>query len=208
MRRQLSPTGRGVFAKRTRYTLTASQLGLAAANGAGRRCERRLTATSPEPGRRETVAMAGAVELSSEAFGDDRRKHLEFIQNVIARMSSASSVAKGWCLTVATGALGFAVTQQSRSVALLGLLSVVLFGLLDTRYLREERKFRCLYEDARFGRVAVYEMRAHDYTVKSAPHYNDRCAWRHVVTSWSLWAFYGPLIAVAVAVFVRACLSR
>lgn len=39
-----------------------------------------------------------------EHLTDDQRKHLDFIQAVIARLSTSSSTAKGWGLTVAMAA--------------------------------------------------------------------------------------------------------
>ena len=138
-------------------------------------------------------------------IGDDRRKHLDFIQAAVGRMAAASSVAKGWCLTVATAAFGYALKQDSGSVALLGISAVVLFGYLDARYLREERKFRALYEDARKARVEVYDLRTRPYVDKRDPKYDAGCAWLCVLRSWAVWTFYLPLIAVGVAVLVSSC---
>lgn len=135
---------------------------------------------------------------------EDRRQHLEFIQTVVGRMFSASSLAKGWCLTVATAALGFALTNDSRAVGLLGTFAVLQFSFLDARYLREERKFRALYEEARLGRVDVYDMRTSPYVEKDHARFDRQCQWRWVLKSWSLWAFYGPLLVVAIAVVIRA----
>lgn len=139
---------------------------------------------------------------------DDRWKHLEFIQTVIGRMSTASTLNKGWCLTVAIAALGFAVTKNSRSVGLLGGFAVFMFGLLDARYLREERKFRALYDDARRGRIAVYEMETREYSERGTARFSEACHWWSVLQSWSLWEFYGPLVVVAIAVVARAWISR
>ena len=154
--------------------------------------------------------MASGEELTpfTGEGAEDRRKHLEFIQTVVGRMFTASSLAKGWCLTVATAALGFALTKNSRAVALLGLFAIGLFGLLDARYLREERKFRALYEDARKGSVDVYDMQTAPYLASSSGRFASNCQWRSVVRSWSLWAFYGPLILVALAVFTRAWMNQ
>lgn len=123
-------------------------------------------------------------------------------------MSTASTLAKGWSLTVATAALGFAVTKNSRGVGLLGGLAVLLFGFLDARYLREERKFRALYEDARSGRVAVYDMNTQPYIDSNGPRFAAACGWRSVLRSWSLWGFYAPLLAVAAAVVVRGWVNQ
>ena len=76
---------------------------------------------------------------------EDRRKHLEFIQAIIARMSAASASAKGWLLPVVTAAYGYALTKDSWPVALLGLGASVMFAFIDAHYLDEEKKYRRLY---------------------------------------------------------------
>jgi histidine triad (HIT) family protein len=138
---------------------------------------------------------------------EDRRQHLDFIQTVIGRMSTTSTLAKGWCLTVATAAFGFAVTKNSRGVGLLGGLTVVLFGFLDARYLREERRFRALYDDARCGRCVAYDMNTQPYVESDNDHFDANCTWPSVMRSWSLWAFYGPLLLVTAVVVVRAWIN-
>lgn len=149
-----------------------------------------------------------ADEGVSTNTSEERRQHLEFIQTVIGRMSTASTLAKGWCLTVATAALGFAVTKNSRDVGLLGGLAIALFGFLDTRYLREERKFRSLYDDARVARVEIYDMSTEPYVTSGGARFADNCRWGSVLRSWSLWAFYGPLLLVAAAVVTRALVNH
>jgi hypothetical protein len=154
----------------------------------------------PSKGRARLVDVAGN--------GDDRRQYLEFIQTVIGRMSTVSTLAKGWCLTVATATLGFAITRQSVGVGLLGALGVLLFGLLDARYLREERKFRALYDDARKGCSDAYDMNTRPYGQRRDSSFSSSCAWRSVLTSWSLWGFYGPLLLVAAVVVGGAWINR
>ncbi|MCP4383100.1 MAG: hypothetical protein GY798_17035 [Hyphomicrobiales bacterium] len=135
-------------------------------------------------------------------LGDDRRKHLEFIQSAIARMSTTATLAKGWCLTVSVAALGFAVNKNSVGVGLLGALAVALFGILDARYLREERKFRALYDDARRNKIDVYDMGTLRYAQPSSSSFTSACRWSGVLRSWSLWAFYGPLLVACAAAVV------
>lgn len=127
---------------------------------------------------------------------DDQRKHLDFIQAVIARLSTSSSTAKGWGLTVAMAVFGFSASKAIPFVAVLGLITVCFFGVLDCYYLREERLFRELYNDARKGQIEVYSMD------KNA--YRDRCLRREVVRSWSVAGFYGPLALVGAIVLVWA----
>jgi hypothetical protein len=127
---------------------------------------------------------------------DDQRKHLDFIQAVIARLFSSSSTTKSWGFTVAMAAFGFAATRSVPFVAVLGEIAVLFFGLLDSYYLREERLFRALYDDARRGRIEVYSMDKNTY--------RDRCPWPAVVRSWSVIGFYGPLALVGAAALIWA----
>lgn len=90
--------------------------------------------------------MTGADSPHPPVDPDDRRKHLDFIQTVVTRMSAASTTTKSWLLPVVTATYGFALTQKTASVAVLGLGAVLLFAFLDANYLRQERAYRRLYK--------------------------------------------------------------
>jgi hypothetical protein len=145
-------------------------------------------------GAEQADSTSGAGPLS-----EDQRKHLDFIQAVIARLASSSTAAKGWGLTVATAAFGFSATKAVPVVAALGLVVVIFFGILDSYYLREERLFRYLYDDARQGNVEVYSMNKNDYA--------NECKRRSVIRSWSLLGFYGPLLLVGLGALVWSILG-
>lgn len=122
---------------------------------------------------------------TTQSLSDDERKHLDFIQSIVARLSSSSMTTKGWGLTVAIAAYSFAASEKTAEVAVLGSFAALLFGALDTRYLREERLFRCLYDDVRHGNVEPYAM--------TKDCYRDRCPSAAVFWSWSIAGFYLPL---------------
>lgn len=70
------------------------------------------------PGHRSSCGLAtvsparcGASGSGPLSVSEDQRKHLDFIQAVIARLASSSAAAKGWGLTVATAAFGFSATK-------------------------------------------------------------------------------------------------
>jgi histidine triad (HIT) family protein len=131
---------------------------------------------------------------------DDERKHIDLIQAAVARMASASSTAKGWLLPVVTATYGYALTQDDPQVAGLGLAAVLLFGTLDAHYLRQERAFRALYRAAVERRVPVYEMNSGRFFGKPNRDEDDErhenCKWRHVIFSWSVGGFYGPIVTL------------
>lgn len=123
---------------------------------------------------------------------DDQRKHLEFIQGVIARQSNASSTAKGWSLTLAGAAFGFSAVNDKWYLALLGCVVLGAFSVLDAYYLHAERQFRDLYENARLGAIEDYVMSPHLATPSRQRHETYR--------SWSILGFYGPLLVAGAVV--------
>lgn len=149
------------------------------------------------------MLVQGAEQAGSpsgaEPLSEDQRKHLEFIQAVIARLASSSTASKGWGLTVATAAFGFSAAKFVPVVAGLGLVVLIFFGILDSYYLREERLFRYLYDDARQGNVGVFSMNKNDYSSK--------CKRRSVIRSWSVLGFYGPLLLVGLGVLSWSILA-
>jgi hypothetical protein len=144
-------------------------------------------------------AEQGSRASGEEPLNEDQRKHLEFIQAVIARLASSSTATKGWGLTVATAAFGFSATKAVPVVAGLGIVVVIFFGILDSYYLREERLFRYLYDDARRGKVRVYSMNKNEYSSK--------CKRRSVIRSWSVLGFYGPLLLVGLGALMWSILG-
>ena len=148
--------------------------------------------------------------------GEDVRKHLDFIQAIVTRMSAASSTAKGWLLPVVTATYGYALTKHAESVALLGLLAVVLFMFLDAHYLRQEQAYRKLYDAVarRTRDVPLFSLNVAD---AYDPHPGPGTGWERlraglnrwfpgwrVWLSWSIAPFYGALLVVGLVVWWSA----
>lgn len=118
---------------------------------------------------------------------DDMRKHLDFIQGAITRLAGNSFVIKGWALTVSAAIYSFAANDRDWRVALIGVLPGAVFWGLDAYYLRRERQFRELYDDARCGRVDLYVMDPRPYEA--------RVPVPEVLWSTTLKVFYGVIVA-------------
>lgn len=88
-------------------------------------------------------------------------------------------------------AFGLSTAGAIPFVAVLGMTTMIFFGYLDCRYLREERLFRQLYNEARRGKVEAYSMDRRPYL--------DRCPWSSVLKSWAITGFYAPLMLVGSA---------
>jgi len=141
-------------------------------------------------------------------MSEEQRQHLGFIQTVIGRMSTGSAVAKGWAITIAVATFGYAGTKHSITVALGGIAAVALFAILDTRYLREERRFRMLYDGVRHGAVASYDMNAGAYCKALPPAEAVKCSLRTILLSWSVRDFYGVIEIAGIAILVWAALHQ
>ncbi|GAA3043029.1 hypothetical protein GCM10010528_23310 [Gordonia defluvii] len=145
---------------------------------------------------------------------EDRRKHLDFIQAVITRMSAASSNAKAWLLPVVTAAYGYALVQRADSIALLGLGATLLFAYLDANYLRQEKRFRSLYKAVASGQcdIEVFSLQPDDLPSEvptkekgdwpsGTPRWINRLLpGPNVWLSWSVGVFYLPFAVLGIVI--------
>jgi hypothetical protein len=120
---------------------------------------------------------------------EEHIRHLEMIQNVIARLANNSFFMKGWGLTVTGAIYGFAATDLNWLVCLVGLLPAFAFWFLDSYYVRQERLFRHLYGEAR-----RMDDRVEPFGLDTRP-YLDREPWPGVLFSMTLAPLYGVIIA-------------
>ena len=148
-------------------------------------------------GRPQNMAMP----LDSGKIAELKVKHLEMIQAAVLRMSNHAASIKNYCITVTTAVCGFAISLQRPVAALLALLPIITFALLDAQYLRLERCFRALYDRARsdsWDTVPSFEI-----SLKSAPQERYRGA----LFSWSIISFYPPLaVGVIIVVIIAWCI--
>lgn len=82
-------------------------------------------------------------------FDEERIKHLELIQAVVARLGTNGFLIKGWALTVAGVFLGFALERGNVFLVLASVGLTIVFWGLDAYFLRSERLFRELYRRVR-----------------------------------------------------------
>lgn len=125
----------------------------------------------------------------------DRLKHLDYIQAVIARLANNAFVMKGWSLTLCSALLGFAVSRQQASLALISLAPAVAFALLDAYYLRQERAFRSMFKDVAASEdLTSFEMNPRPYA--------ESQRWSDALRSFSISAYYGGILIVSLLVFI------
>ncbi|MFN8028024.1 MAG: hypothetical protein U0W40_17165 [Acidimicrobiia bacterium] len=128
----------------------------------------------------------------------DKIKHLEFIEAVVSRQATNSFLVKGWALTVALALYGFSAAHLNWYLAALGLVPVLVFWLLDSYFLRQERLFRCLYDEVRQpdSEVELFSLNAQAYTA------DPRNSLKSCFKSQTLVLFFGALLLVGIGLVV------
>ncbi|KQS72224.1 hypothetical protein ASG39_00040 [Rhizobium sp. Leaf371] len=129
-----------------------------------------------------------------KVFTDAKIKHLEMIQSVIARLANSNSAHKNYCITLVTAVCGLATTLHRPYMALLAIVPVMIFAILDAQYLRLEQRYRTLYEQVRSEPVTVApDFRLSVANVKGA-------TFLRTLLSWSISVFYLPTFLGVIAV--------
>lgn len=127
------------------------------------------------------------MSITPEKTAELRVKHLEMVQSIITRMAGQGATLKNYCITLVTAVCGFAVSLQKPGVALLALLPITIFWLLDAQYLRVERRFRGLFDKVR---TEDWQM---EPSFKIALADAPACGFWSASVSWSIASFYMPL---------------
>ena len=77
---------------------------------------------------------------------ENKRSHLEMIQNIINRLSQNSFLLKGWTVVLVSGLFAIAIGKKATVFAYLAFFPAIIFSILDGYFLKHERLFRALFE--------------------------------------------------------------
>jgi hypothetical protein len=104
------------------------------------------------------------MDISME---EDKRQHLEFIQNIITRMNTNSFQIKGMAVTIVSALIAIYATTINTAFIFLGIVPTLLFWFLDAYYLQQECKFRGVYNNVAGLKndveIKPYEMPIHKF---------------------------------------------
>lgn len=124
--------------------------------------------------------------------------HLGFIQLIINRMGVNSFLLKGWSITLVAAIFALSAKDANQRFILLAYCPVIVFWILDSFFLHQEKLFRKLYEE-----VAVGHISSDQFTLDTScvtPKIDSQC---RVFLSKTLLIFYGSIISVIlIAMFV------
>lgn len=138
-------------------------------------------------------------------FTEDERKHLDYLQAIITRMNTNSFQIKGFVITIVSAFIAiFASTQKVVFISISG-IPILIFWLLDSFYLQQERKFRGIYNDVigktHINNILTYEMPVNLYK-------GNGCSFVEVVFSRTIFPLYFILILMIIGSSVMLVINK
>lgn len=134
-------------------------------------------------------------------------KHLEFIQNIINRMSNNSFLLKGWNVTVSSAILALVVNDPKPLFAIIALFSSLSFWGLDAYYLRQERLFRCLYDEIRQGAKTRKNRKIEPFSLSTTIYNSQIPSWFRTLWSKSIIGLHDVVITVVIITMITLLAS-
>lgn len=130
------------------------------------------------------------------------QSYLNILEGIITRMATNSANSKTWCISLVSAILVVIADKNKPNYALIALVPIVLFCLLDSYYLALERSFRKIYEkfieNLHNQNVQTNEI----FVLKLPTEINSNLVWQSI-KSFSVWPFYLVLlVTVIIARFV------
>lgn len=139
--------------------------------------------------------------MAEERIQDESRRiaHLTMLQSVISRMGANSFSLKA--LSAAFGSAVVAVSgtadQLSPYYGALALIPIIVFWLMDAKYLRIERAYRELFDHVREGK------QIEAYSLDASPFLKDTASLLRIAITWStMWFYLAILSTCALAAFL------
>lgn len=129
-----------------------------------------------------------------EENDENYRKHLEFAQLNIARMTASAFHYKSWMIAVVSAIFAVFAATQHTAMILVALIPSFSFWILDAFHLAAEKNFQNLYEDIRKRKLSNFEMKPPTIRIKG---------WISAAISKTLIPLYVPLI---IFILITYCL--
>lgn len=116
--------------------------------------------------------------------------HMSMIQGIITRLETNSFTLKALAMTLATAVLAFSgsVKNPNWVYPLAGCFPVLVFWIMDAKYLRLGRLFRHLFDAVRLGNVDE------PFEMNIKPYLNKEQSVLRIAFSWSIFWFYCSII--------------
>lgn len=128
---------------------------------------------------------------------ENKLKHLDFIQAIIAKMGSTSFLVKGWAVTLVSALFALAAKDSNVRFVYIAYLPALAFWFLDAFFLRQERLYRNLYDTVRIKPADQI-----DFDLNASSFGTEKTSLPGVFFSRTLLGFHGVILAVIAVVTI------
>lgn len=122
---------------------------------------------------------------------DKKTKNLELIQGIILRMANNSFTLKGWTVTLVSAMFALSGKDADKKFVILTYFPVIMFWILDSYFLSQEKYFIKVYEEVR-----IKDEKDIDFDLKSKSIKWDVDLWVKAAASLTIGIFYGTIIII------------
>lgn len=131
---------------------------------------------------------------------ENKRSHLNMIQQIITRMGNNSFSLKGWSVGIMIAIYAFAGNNSHKAVVVT-LIPLIVFWILDAYYLMLERKYRLLYEDVRIKKEDEINFDMNFNNVKVDLKALKKYGYFNILISKTILPFYLVCIATTLIIY-------
>lgn len=135
----------------------------------------------------------------------DTIKHLDYVQCTISRMSDTSFKIKGLAITIASAFIGIYVKTGNFNFLCVLIFPLILFWILDSYYLQQERKFRAIY-DILIDKDHHFDLKIHKFDIPldkiKGRKYNLFSA---IISKTEVWFYLGMILSILICFWIIHC---
>ena len=132
---------------------------------------------------------------------NNKIKNLEMIENIIERMARNCFQLKGWAMTLVATVSALASRDADKKFMILSFIPIVVFWILDSYYLQQERRYKALYREVTEKKEEEIDFNLNTRKVLYTDDESKRICFCRCFFSITELMFYGAL-AVAMIVLV------
>ncbi|HRZ32807.1 MAG TPA: hypothetical protein P5335_09985 [Flavobacterium sp.] len=124
---------------------------------------------------------------------ENKQKHLEFAQGVVNRMGQNSFLIKGWSVTLVSALFALAAKDANQKFVIVAYFPTLVFWLLDSYFLYQERLFRKVYDHVRKETNT-------DFSLNTKQFDKGILDWASAALSKTILLFYGIIFLTLIIV--------
>ena len=133
---------------------------------------------------------------------ENKIEHLKMIESIIERMAKNSFQLKGWAMTLVTLVGALSANDADKRFIILAFIPIIVFWLLDSFYLQQERRYKALYRETTENNEKDTNFNLNTRLVKYTNNEAKRTCFYRCMFSFCEVLFYGALTGTLLVLII------